>query len=297
MLRYVIACVLVVASSVESFAQKGKAPAGSGPVELSVKQVNDRRGGQFFERLELVVELSGVTAGEVSAARVLLRSAVDDSGRSLIAEDASELPLQETGGSRFEDDEDRKKPARLSFSLESPARTASTVREITGDVELYMPSKDPNSVALIPKFLSSKGKALSHKALKANGVEISMVSEQQFEAEKKRLAGLKRQEMAKEGYPEESITSILESFLEYFPTPEPNDVVVKIKDPRKAIHEVSYVDAEGQTKRVSLQENEGFTFLSTWEGAPEAGWSLRVNMKTPKNVVRRPFILKGVALP
>ncbi len=295
--------VIIVGAAITSLialplaAQKARPQSGTGPIELSVKQLNDRRGGQFFERLQLVVELPGVASGDLSGARVLLRSAVDDTGRNLLDPDAGEPGLETIAKSPYEDADDRKKPATVSFSLVSPARTATSVKEIAGEIELYMPSKDPNSSASVPKFLSFKGKLISHKALKANGVEISLVSDQQFEAEKKRQAELKRKEMIKEEYPEDIIASSIESFLEYFPKPEPNDVVLRIKDPKSAIQSVSYIDASGEEKRGFLREDEGFMFLSNWEGPPEAGWSLRVDMKTAKSLIRRPFVLADVPLP
>lgn len=298
MYRMTIACTLLLAAmALELTAQRGKAPAPARPLELSVERVNDRRGGEFFQRLELAVEIPEFTSEEVLAARVLVRSAVDDSGQDLVDEEAGEPALEEVGGSSFLDEGSRKAPARLSFTLENPPRTSSTIKEVAGEIELFMPSRDPNTLALVPKFLGSKGKVLSHKALKANGVEIALISEQQLEAEKKKLAEAKRQELKKEGYSDDSIAYNIESFLEYFPKPEPDDVVVRIKDPRKVIHDISYVDSSGESKRVFTQDNEGLTFLSTWEGAPQADWGLRVSMKTSKNLVRRPFRLTEVPLP
>ncbi|HUF18288.1 MAG TPA: hypothetical protein VMS12_09630 [Thermoanaerobaculia bacterium] len=272
--------------------RKPKAPE---PVEMTVRQVNDRRGGQFFERMSLVVELPRIAAKDVAAARVLLSSASDDTGKSLIGDDRDEPPLESPRGIGW--DGEGEEPTVLSFNLGTPARAASSVKEVRGEVELYMPSKDPNSVALIPKFLASRGKALTHKSLKSNGVEISLVSEQQYEAEKKRLGEAKRKEMLADGYPEDSIASILESFFEYFPVPDANDVVVRIKDPKNVLQEIAYVDSSGETRRVSMREDEGFTFLSSWEGPPEENFALRVSMKTAKTMMKYPFVLTNVALP
>src|SRR6185503_14333513 len=99
--------------------------------------------------------------------------------------------------------------------LKNPARKAAAVKQVSGEIELYMPSKDPNSVAEFPKFTSLAGKTLTHKALKANNVEIAAVSSAQVAAEKKKLEEAKRKELKDSGYDEETLTSVLSSFLEY----------------------------------------------------------------------------------
>ena len=53
----------------------------------------------------------------------------------------------------------------------------------------------------------------------------------------------------------------------------------------------------GETKRVNMNEKKGITVLSTWGEKPEADWSMRVNLKTSKNLVRYPFTLTNIALP
>ncbi|HYR28148.1 MAG TPA: hypothetical protein VEU30_06755, partial [Thermoanaerobaculia bacterium] len=169
--------------------------------------------------------------------------------------------------------------------------------EVRGEIELYLPGKDPNSVAEIAKFTTMSGKALSHKALKANGVEISMVSAAQLEAEKKKRAEAKKKEYAEMGYEGDDLATMVTDFLGSLLGAEENDLYVRIKDPKNAIQDIAYVDAAGEVKMVNAREDEGFTLLSTWSGKPQADWKLRVSMKTAKNVVRMPFALKDVPLP
>ncbi|HWW61061.1 MAG TPA: hypothetical protein VN181_06830, partial [Thermoanaerobaculia bacterium] len=189
-------------------------------------------------------------------------------------------------------------PVTVSLTLKNPERKATALKEVRGEVELYMPSKDANSVAEVPKFLSTAGKPLTHKALKANGVEFSLVSPAQLAAEKKRLGDIKRKEYKDAGYDnEDDINSMVSSYVESLVHADENDVIARIKDPTKRIQEISYVDATGDVKRVSTSDSEGFTVLSTWSGKPQADWKLRVSMKTPKNIVRVPFTLTNVALP
>jgi hypothetical protein len=169
---------------------------------------------------------------------------------------------------------------------------------VSGEIELYMPGKDPNSIAEIPKFVTQSGKALTHKALKANGVEISMISPAQLDADRKKKAEAKKKEYAEMGFSGEDLENMLKSFLEsLLGMNAENDVYVRIKDPNKRIQQITYVDPAGDVKNVIVQDEEGMARLSTWAGKPQADWKMRVSMKTAKNVTRYAFALSDVPLP
>jgi len=261
-----------------------------------VKQVNDRRTSGSFSQLIITVELPAVKNADVAASRVLVASAVDDSGKSLVESESGEPQLETNAPAMYGGDK-TPSPASVSVTLKNPARSAMAVKQLSGQIELYMPSKDPNSVAEIAKFTSQAGKTLSHKALKANGVEIAAISAAQLDAEKKRLGEAKRTELKAGGYDEETLTSLVSSFLEYLLKFEESDIVLRIKDPNKRIQEISFVDGAGETKRASMRDDEGYTVLSTWGEKPQPDWKLRISMKTQKNIVRYPFVLTNVALP
>jgi hypothetical protein len=249
--------MIVTLFALTAYAQK--------PADVRVNQVNDRRSGGSFAGLTIYLELPGTTAASVAASRVLVKSATDDAGTDLI-DHQSEEP-------RFEQNMREEGLAGVSLSLKSPPRKATKLREARGDIELFMPAKDPNSTAEVTKFLPASGKPLTHKALKANGVELAFVTPAQLDAENQ-----KREEYAR--------VSLEES-----------DLAVRLKDPNKRIQSIEYVDGSGAVQRVMARDSEGLTILSTWSGKPQADWKLRVKMMTAKNVVKVPFTLTNVALP
>lgn len=269
------------------------------PVEVSIKQVNDRRTSGSFSQLNINLELPKISSRDVEASRVLLAAAADDTGRSLLNPEAGEPMLEPNfRGSLTGRDDKVPPPATVNITLQNPDRKAKTVKEVRGEIELYMPGKDPNSVAEIARFLASSGKPLTHKALKANGVEIALVSPAQLAAERKRLSDAKRKEYIDAGWPPgEDLDSMVKSYSESLLTVEDSDVLVRIKDPNSRIQELAYIDAAGEIKRIADRTDEGFTYLTTWGEKPQADWKLKVSMKTPKNMVRYSFALKDVELP
>lgn len=263
-------------------------------LDVSVQRVNDRRSAGHFSQLDITLELPKIKSADVAASRVLVSAATDETGRDLIdRENQAEPQLITNLTSGREPDAN----ATVSVTLENPARAATKVKEVRGEIELYMPSKDPNSTAEIAKFLSYSGKPLSHKALKANAIEIAVVSPAQLAAEKKKFADEKRKEYQEIGYEGEALEETVRSLLEYRWSVEANDVVLRVKDPQQRIQEVVYVDGKGEVKRVSMREDEGLTLLSTWEGPPQPDWKLRISMRTNKSTVRHAFVLKDVPLP
>lgn len=287
MRKTVIATALLV-STVSLFAQKS--------LDVTVKQVNDRRTNGHFAQLTISVELPGVRSADVAASRVLVSSAVDETGRNLIDAEAGE-PQLEPNHRMSMLGEEAAQPATVSITLENPDRKATSVKEVRGEIELYMPSKDPNSVAEVTKFLATSGKPLAHRALKANGVDITLLGATQVTAEKKRLADLKRKEAKESGFEGEGLEEYIKSFIESLLRVEESDLLVRIKDPNKRIQQISYVDAAGEVKRISMRDEEGITYFSTWGDKPQPDWKLQVSMRTTKNITRHAFALANVPLP
>lgn len=260
-------------------------------LDLKVTQVNDRRTGGSFSQMMIVCDLPKFASTDVAASRVIVAAATDDSGRDLIDHESGEPQLEQTRGA------EASRPASVSMTLKNPARKATKVTEVRGEVELYMPGKDSNSMAEIPKFLSNSGKPLNHKALKANGIEIALVSQSQIDAEKKKRGDARRKEGAEAGLSGDDLDSYVKSYIDDQLKLDDGEVLVRIKDPNKRIQNISYIDGSGEEQHVSVRDDEGFTYLSTWGGKPQPDWKLRVAMTTPKNLVRQPFTLKDVALP
>jgi hypothetical protein len=283
-MKKLIVLTLVLLSTAASAQQK---------LDVVVKQVHDRRANGFFSELTISMTLPKVRANEVAASRVTITSAVDETGRDLLdPERKAGFEPQRTGGQA-----EPATPASVSVALKNPDRKATKVKEVRGEIELFMPAKDPNSIAEIAKFTTFSGKALSHKALKANGVDIALVSPAQVEAEKKKRADAKKKEYAEMGFEGEDLANMLKSFVESLLGAEENDLYVRVKDPGNRIQEIEYVDSKGEVQMVSRRDEEGMTLLSTWAGKPQPDWKLRVSMKTPKNVVKYTFALADVPLP
>jgi hypothetical protein len=287
-MKKLLALTLVLSAGAAAAQQPGN-------VDVTVRMVNDRRSTGHFSQLGLTLELPKVKSSEVAALRVLIARAVDDSGRDLRDAEGGE-PELEVNPRVGMDEPGVPAPAAVGLLLKNPDRKATKIAEVRGEIELFMPSKDPNSVAEIPKFITLSGKSLSHKALKANGVDIALLSAAQIEAEKKKRTAAKKKEYEELGYSGEDLDNAVASVVEPLFNGLEDEVLVRIKDPDKRIQQISYVVGD-EVKPVMVRDGEGLAYLSSWGGKPQADWKMRVSMTTPKNVVRYAFALNDVPLP
>lgn len=258
------------------------------PLTVSAGDITDRRrNDNFFGGLEIELKIDGDGAADVRGARALVKKAEDETGRNLLKEGAKtpdfETSMSDTSPS-------------LKLELRNPARKAKTVREVSGQVELFLPGRDPASVARVDGFASKTDKPAASPALKAAKAEVTVVSRKTYEAEKKKDAERRKKEAEGAGIGGamvEAFAGLFEGFL----TVEENDVLVKVTDPGKKVFNVEVFDAKGTKIDGAGSMTVGeFRILKFPEKLP-ADASLRVYVLTAKSVVTTPFQLKNVALP
>ncbi|MBK9372249.1 MAG: hypothetical protein IPN03_00545 [Holophagales bacterium] len=275
------------------------APAKATPANATLKTVQDRRSEGHFPRCTLGIELPDIPAHEARASRVVVMKAVDDLGTNLVREDAADARLEPTQRGSFGKPKEGPAPPTIVFAeLKNPPRKATILKEVSGEIELYIPGRDPNGEAGFPKILSMAGKPLAHAALKANGVEISVLSQAQIEAERKKAGDAERAKARKEGVTDEdTIKSMVEYAVDSFPKGGEGQIVLRVKDPKKAIQDFKMADGEGNPQFNGKSDEAGFTILEFWGEKPKPDWTMKVLMQSDKSLVRHTFVFRDVPLP
>ena len=96
---------------------------------------DSRTTGQFFADPEVEVKLSGDALEDAQSRRVLLTSATDDTGRSLLEKNKMSEDFDSFSNFGHKNS--------ITLKLKNPARKAATVKEIAGTLELFVPKLDP----------------------------------------------------------------------------------------------------------------------------------------------------------
>ena len=119
------------------------------PLKMEFARIREerRRGPEASPRCEIEIELVGAKRSEVERARVVVLTAVDDLGANLVLENAASAPLEPLTG------DDPEAPLVLPVPLKLASRKAVSLREVTGEIELYVPGGDPAATAGDPRYL------------------------------------------------------------------------------------------------------------------------------------------------
>ncbi len=265
--------------------------------KVVVVSVGDVRSGDSLSRLTIQLELADYPAGDVAAARLLLRRAVDDMGRDLLPTDSGKPSLEPVSEGRSAVPDGTPAPAAVEVTLRNPARKAKVLSELSGELELYLPGRDSGAVVTFPNLPALLGKRIESPALGASGVRIAVLTEEQLEAEKKSQAEKRKEEARKQGVLGEMLEPLASAFSRAFFNPEAGDVVLKVDDPGGRIVRLSLLDAAGEDRTTGRSQQQGLLALSSSRTGPGPGWSLEVRLSTPKSLERRSFVLKDVVLP
>ncbi len=277
--------------------------AVSAQVRVMADDVTDtRRSDGFFSKLEVKLKIFGDGLSEAKAMRLKVSKAVDETGKDLIGEKTNEDEFEEIGSSSNESSE-------LEVELKNPARRATAVEEISGTIELFTPRKDPAATVAIANALRLTGKPLINPALKAQGIEITLWTKEQFEAQKKieeermkKLAESKRKEAAAE-MGEEMAAGLMKIFGGLFGAMsemDENNIALRLDDKHSKVLSIEFEDAAGKPIRRNSRSTMGDnpqTIIFGFEQKMPATAKMKVYLMTPKSVVSVLFKVTNVPLP
>lgn len=273
---------------------------GADDVKVAPGTVEDQRFSDArFGGMSIELRLSGAGLADVKALRPRVKSAKDDRGSTLYKPKDDKVPDFE------EFSADRRPGPRIN--LLSPSRDASSV-EVAGELELFIPARDPNTKQKFEKFLGRLDKPISSSALKSSKIEITPLSAAGYKARQQAHRPTKEQiaaEGKKHGASEQEIQEAIKMIeaLASLNGEEPSDtsVLLETKDPDGKIISIDVVGADGKELRAPMRGSSGGNdnklIKVDLSEKPPADAALLVTVRTAKSVVSIPMAFKEVALP
>jgi hypothetical protein len=258
-------------------------------VTVSPGDVTDRRRNDGnFASLEVELKLGGPSAAGARGVRARVKKAVDDTGRDLMPKQPKGSDYEQAAGEG---------PPAVKVELRNPSRRATKLLEVSGDVDVFVPGRDPASVARSDAFQSKVDRPISSPALKSAGAEVTVVSRKTYDAEKKKEEERRKKEAESAGIAGAMASAFGGLFEGLFGDIGENDVLLRVTDPGKKLFAVDIVDAKGQPiDGMGTMKIASFWILKYPEKLP-ADAALRIYVLTPKAVLTTPFRLRDVALP
>jgi hypothetical protein len=260
-------------------------------VQTQLGDVKDSRTtGQFFAGLEVEIKLLGDPLADALFMKTAVKTAVDDTGRDLVdyEKEKNEFEKLNTSGGQN---------TKVTLKLKNPARKAGAIKELSGEVELFVPKNDPDSVMKLEGFQKLGGKPIVSPALSTAGIEITTFTKEQSDAIK-----AKKAEDAKKASKANLGEAISEAFGEMFGMGGgPNDITVQMKDPNQKLVGMEFQDANG--RKINSNGSSGWSNkdkqMKTYHFDSKLPETTRlvIYLSTPKSVVKVPFALTNVFLP
>jgi hypothetical protein len=263
-------------------------PASEAKAEV-VRVRDERVSGEGTQpATELLVRLPGLGDATLRAARVVVKTAVDDLGTSLLPRKApSTRPAPESvapGG-------------RIVVALQPAPRAAKRIRELSVEVQVELAGDDPSSLVTVPRFLAETGTTIQAQALVDAGVEVRLVGADELAGGREAAAEAKRAEGERKGLGAELREGAARLAAEAAPEAGEGVVVLKVKDPKRRLRELAFLDGLGVAREALRLEKGGYTFLSCDAAAPQPDWGLVVRLKHARELKRYAFTLLDVPLP
>jgi len=263
----------------------------SADVRMSVSDVTDNRSTGHFSQLEVKLKIMGDAVSDSKGVRVRITGATDDTGRNLLKEKDDGDDFTQVGDQGFGQPE-------VAVKLKNPARKATVIKELTGEVSLFMPKKDPNATAVIDGFMTKGGKPLEHKALKASQVGVTILTRADFEEMRE-----KRKRDMKEGGGEaakelgQALAGVFGMLFEGMMQVGENSVILGVDDPQSKVTAIEFLDKNG--KRISSQSSMRMNDVRTYEFEKPmpADARLMIHMVTPASLVKEEVKLRDIPLP
>jgi len=175
-------------------------------------------------------------------------------------------------------------PKGLSVRLVSPPRRATVIRELTGEIQFFVPRRDPSASVIIASFSKQPAGPIASPLLAAAGVELNLPEQT--------VSGI-----ANKGVVSAS-NATLPSTVQ---TPSGYSIRLSYTDPNERVVGLEFADAGGNTIRPpgSGLGHHGAVTTRHFHFRDELADStnLIVYLATPLAVVKVPFALTNIPLP
>lgn len=269
-----------------------------------------RRNDGFSSSLQVELKVVGDILKDAKGIRVTVEKAVDETGKNLLEEKKTEKDFKEI---RLQGENSTK----LSLALKLSERKASVIRELSGYLEIFLPTKDAKSVITVANIMKGAGKPLTDAALKAAGLEVTIWTKEQYEARKRaeeeRLRK-EQEEKRKKGGTEpmqelgelmvEGLGKIFGGMFGGFDELSDTSIVLTIKDPNAKLLSIEFEDAKGKPLKTSRSSSTGSfsnpemrtSVFDLDEKLPDTG-RIKFAILTTAAVSKVPFKLTNIALP
>lgn len=239
---------------------------------------------------ELVIDLQlvGKDVKKVASVEFKATKAVDSTGKNLVRSDEES---EEFGTfNHF---------GTSTISLKNPARKATTVKEISGKIEMVVPDNDPDAAITVTDFVDKPRTVVSHPSLSAAKAKITVLTKEGYQQEKKATEkkAAEKKNASNGQDPAAAMAQAFDGMFGGMGEPGDNGIVLKVEDPGEKVVKIEFCDAAGKPLRRAGSMSSGDTHTYNFAQELPKDTQIRFIVATQKAAVTIPFTLKDVLLP
>ncbi|NEP80984.1 MAG: hypothetical protein F6K39_24180 [Okeania sp. SIO3B3] len=221
-------------------------PAVLGQVEVTVDNVTDTRDDTFNSELEIDLKLFGDMLVDAKAIRVTIDQAVDETGNSIVNNESEESE------SEFKEIyPPGENPTRATLTLKSPTRQATTIKEISGTVEIFIPDQNAKSTVTVKNFQEKIGVPISNSVLKSSDIEVLIQKPEDINQDEQ--CEVDQQTTQEEDFSMFSMIALYQSnFLTAFKCsmfasiPQDKSIIILVKDVDSRLKGIEFASESGE---------------------------------------------------
>jgi hypothetical protein len=252
-------------------------------VGIVLSGITDHRTMGVGSRCTISVSIFGDDIdGESAVQDIVLRKAVDDTGRDLLLPDRWTEPAGATAPSAMGIQE--------QFQIRSPARRATSIREIDGSIQLFNPTQRNGAVLDIKGFERTAPGPIARPELKRYGIDVCWYTRETFA---KFGPGL---EAVSEGEASRADLMMIRALLGQSARGRaPYRTVFSIQDPQRRVMSLSLKSADGGSS-VKVVKFGRLEFADSQQPLTEDA-VLELYLATPEALKVRQFKITNIPLP
>jgi hypothetical protein len=273
----IIGCILLVSNAL----------SGQKVSFYSIYEQRSSGESYFGNRCDFGLRVEGPEIAQYKQVKVAkLTKAVDDLGTDMLNEDdVQEMTYEEIS-----------QDAVLNVRTGLPARKATKIKELSGELHLYNPTEANGGILKISNYQSSTNKNLIPEN---HGITLLYVTKESLAQFAKAHKQKNENDLKKMSEKERSIADILVDASEssYDFGDDENQAMFIIDGKMEALVDLYFEDAKGQKIDRNGYMKTGGRMTYYYEEKPAPGWKLVLNIETPASVKVVPFSLKDIVLP
>lgn len=247
--------------------------------------------GEFNNQLKVEIKLMGDELDSAEKIRINIAQAVDDTGLDLIRKERF------SNEDDFRDlDKNNAGENKIDIKLMKPSMKATAIKELSGEIELYCPGKDPEATIKVEQFMKNLGKRIDNPSLRRLQVKLTVFDKKTYEEFAKKEAAAKER-AARSNVAKQLVLAVTNLFDAITETLSKNPVIIKLKDPQSRIMGLRFYSASGQKIAHNLWSSGGDIQTYSFNNPMPADAAMVIMLKTDKAIQKIPVKFTDIPLP